>query len=283
MTTHQQLNDNLLQDEKYFESKVVECLKSNELTSDTNRFFSIARGVKLINPEAALRIAYGWREITKTFMFTSLTGLGILASEAEASNNPDISLLQTIQTSFKVIGDDLTNNMQVFKDVAPAGPTGMHYAWWETDIVDVLRAIIPDKKEHEFLSPNSQNLIQNMRKLSSDSLGCPVQLRVVEAIALEITIAFKRIFSKVERNGQKLFIKKEQLNWMYSHIHAEVEHHKSVTDEKSGTTVIANTKLKQQRMLELIEEYARNWNAALNDFADHIPPSSFNQIMQQHS
>lgn len=39
MTTHQQLNDNLLQDEKYFESKVVERLKSNELTNDTNHFF----------------------------------------------------------------------------------------------------------------------------------------------------------------------------------------------------------------------------------------------------
>ncbi|WP_374990822.1 DUF6202 family protein [Acinetobacter rudis] len=33
-------------------------------------FFSIVREVKLINPKAALRITYCWREITKTFMFT---------------------------------------------------------------------------------------------------------------------------------------------------------------------------------------------------------------------
>jgi len=280
MTTLQQLNDNLPHDEKYFESEIVECLNSNELSTDTNRFFVMAKGVKTINPEAALRIAYGWREITKSFMFTSLAGLGILAAEAEASENPDINLLKTIQTSFQVIGDDLANNMQVFKEVAPAGPEGMHYAWWETDIVDVLRKAVSDNKEHEFLPPSSQKLIQNMRKLSTDPLGCAVQLRVVEAIALEITIAFKRIYSRVEVNGNKLFTNKEQFNWMNSHIHAEVEHHKSVSDEDSGTTVIANTKLKQQRMLELTEEYAANWNAALNDFADHIPDSAFNQVMQ---
>lgn len=265
------LSNEVIKNELHFEDEIIQCLLVNKLTKDTNRFFKLSKELNfVISPEIALRIGYGWREITKTFMFTTLAGLGLLAREADESDKPNINLLKTIQTSFQVISDDLANTMDVFKKVAPEGPEGIHYAWWEKDIVNELRTIVKNRKENEYLPDNTKILIKNMRKLSSDPLGCAIQLRIVEAIALEITIAFKHIFSKVELDGKKVFSKKEQFRWMNSHIMAEVEHNKSVSDKDTGTTVIADTKSKKTRMLKLTNEYAAKWNAALNDFSDHL-------------
>ena len=132
-----------------------------------------------------------------------------------------------MQTVFQVIGDDLSNLMPAFQKVAPAGPAGMHYAWWESAIV--------------------------------------------EAIALDITVAFKRIFSKVQVQGERLFSKPAQFAWMDSHIEAEVEHHKAVSHDDTGTTAIADTAAQQARMFNLTQTYAHHWNVALNEFADNLP------------
>ncbi|AXK61648.1 MULTISPECIES: DUF6202 family protein [Burkholderia] len=255
-----------------FDAQIAACLEASHLTTETNRFFVEAKAVKSIEPLAALGIAHGWREITKAFMFTSLAGLGLMASEADAEVHPNTNLLTAIQTVFQVIGDDLSNVMSVFKEVAPAGPAGMHYAWWESAIVDPLKATLGDgaNDTSNLLGPGGKRLIENMRQLAHDPLGAAVQLRVVEAIALDITVAFKRVFSRVDVDGGRLFSRPEHFQWMDSHIHAEVEHHKAVSDDDTGTTAIADTAEKQARMLQLTRTYAAYWNIALNEFADFL-------------
>jgi len=72
-------------------------------------------------------------------------------------------------------------------------------------------------------------------------------------------------------DGNRLFTRPDQFVWMDSHIHAEVEHHKAVSDDDTGTTAIADTEEKQRHMLQLTRQYAESWNIALNEFADHLP------------
>jgi len=256
-----------------FDARIAECLENSHLTRETNRFFIEAKRVKTINPLPALRIAHGWREMTKAFMFTSIAGLGLMAQEADSQAAPNVNLLKSMQTVFQVIGDDLSNLMPAFQKVAPAGPAGMHYAWWESAIVDPLKAALgaPLNDTTHMLPAGQQRLIANMRALAYEPLGAAVQLRVVEAIALDITVAFKRIFSKVQVQGERLFSKPDQFAWMDSHIEAEVEHHKAVSHDDTGTTAIADTATQQARMFNLTQTYAHHWNVALNEFADNLP------------
>ena len=125
-----------------FDAQIADCLKSAQLTRETNRFFVQAKLVKSIEALPALRIAHGWREMTKAFMFTSIAGLGVMAADADAQTEPNRNLLKVIQTIFHVIGDDLSNLMPVFREVAPEGPDGMHYAWWESAIVNPLKSAV---------------------------------------------------------------------------------------------------------------------------------------------
>lgn len=256
-----------------FDAQIASCIESAQLTRETNRFFVLAKSVQSIEARPALRIAHSWREMTKAFMFTSLAGLGGMAAEADAQTEPNRNLLKAIQTIFQVIGDDLSNMMPVFKEVAPQGPDGMHYAWWETTIVHPLRNAVgaPANDTTSMLGIEAQHLISNMRALIHEPMGAAVQLRVVEAIALDITVAFKRVFSKAVADGKRIFSGPEQFQWMDSHIHAEVEHHKAVSDDDTGTTAIADTAEKQRHMLRLTEQYAGRWNLALNEFADCLP------------
>ena len=256
-----------------FEAQIADCLESAQLTRETNRFFVQAKSVKLIEPLPALRIAHGWREMTKAFMFTSIAGLGVMAADADTQTEPNRNLLKAIQTIFQVIGDDLSNLMPVFREVAPEGPDGMHYAWWESSIVNPLKSAVgaPENDTTNMLGAGAKQLIANMRALIHEPLGAAVQLRVVEAIALDITVAFKRVFSKAVVDGHRLFTRPDQFVWMDSHIHAEVEHHKAVSDDDTGTTAIADTEEKQRHMLQLTRQYAESWNIALNEFADHLP------------
>ena len=256
-----------------FDAQIADCLESAQLTRETNRFFVQAKSVKSIEPLPALRIAHGWREMTKAFMFTSIAGLGVMAADADTQTEPNRNLLKAIQTIFQVIGDDLSNLMPVFREVAPEGPDGMHYAWWESSIVNPLKSAVgaPENDTTNMLGAGAKQLIANMRALIHEPLGAAVQLRVVEAIALDITVAFKRVFSKAVVDGNRLFTRPDQFVWMDSHIHAEVEHHKAVSDDDTGTTAIADTEEKQRHMLQLTRQYAESWNIALNEFADHLP------------
>ncbi|MFN3334697.1 MAG: DUF6202 family protein, partial [Caldilinea sp.] len=42
-------------------------------------------------------------------------------------------------------------------------------------------------------------------------------------------------------DGNRIFTRPEQFLWMDSHIHAEVEHHKAVSDDDTGTAANADT------------------------------------------
>lgn len=262
-----------------FDLEIAECIARAGLLKEDNAFFVGAKKVQQIDPLSALRIAHGWREMTKSFMFTSVAGLGLMASQADLDEYPSTDLLEAMQTIFTVIGDDFSNIMPVFQKVAPAGTAGMHYAWWETDIINPLKASLgaPRNDTSAMLPPGAKKLIANMRALAAEPLGAAVQLRVVEAIALDITVAFKRVFSKVAADGQRMFTKPAQFTWMDSHIEAEVAHHKAVSDHDTGTTGIADTDAKRAAMLRMTEEYSVNWNAALAEFADCLPQAALAQ------
>lgn len=253
-----------------FDVEIADCIARAGLLREDNAFFVAAKKVQEIDALSALRIAHGWREMTKAFMFTSVAGLGAMAQQADLEEYPSVDMLEAMQTIFTVIGDDFSNIMPVFQKVAPAGAGGMHYAWWETDIIDPLKKRLgaPLNDTSAMLLPGAKNLIANMRALVAEPLGAAVQLRVVEAIALDITVAFKRVFTKAVAHGERVFTKAPQFAWMDSHIEAEVAHHKAVSDHDTGTTGIADTDAKRADMLRLTEQYARNWNAALAEFAD---------------
>jgi hypothetical protein len=259
--------------QRQLDQQIAQCIEGASLTRDCNSFFMGALHLKMMEPAAALRIAHAWREITKTFMFTSIAGLGLMAREAAAQEHPPEALLTTMQTIFGVIGDDFANLMPAFQKVAPTGPAGMHYAWWESDIVSPLMAVTGTTKNPP-LGAGSRRLTEQMRRLADEPLGAAIQLRVVEAIALDLTVAFKRVMTKVTVDGKRLFARRAQLAWMNSHIEAEVAHHKAVSNDDTGTSAIADTEAKRARMLQLTREYVANWSLVLEEFAAHLPRQS---------
>lgn len=257
-----------------FDRQIEQCILDAQLTPETNPFFRQSLRIQAMDVEPALRIARSWREMTKTFMFTSIAGLGQLARQADSVAYPSSELLTTMQTVFQVIGDDLANAMPVFKAVAPVGCEGMHYAWWERDVVlplkQHLQAGVADSTA---LTAGVQALVDNMRRLSDHPLGAAVQLRVVEAIALDITLAFKRVLATVVVDGTRVFRHSSQFAWMDAHIEAEVSHHEAVKDGDTGTCGIADTGEKRREMLLLTREYCQSWRRALHEFASWLPES----------
>ncbi|WP_374569139.1 DUF6202 family protein [Ideonella sp.] len=271
--TRPQGNNANLTEQVLLDHQIADLIEGARLTRETNDFFTGAKKVRDIAPLPALRIAHGWREMTKCFMFTSIAGLGQLAKEADSQEYPREDLLSTMQTIFGVIGDDLSNLMVAFSKVAPGGPAGMHYAWWETDFVTPLRKLAgaPYANGPLPLGPGATRLIENMRRLADHPLGAAIQLRVVEAIALDITVAFKRVMTRVTHQGRRVFTEPAHFTWMDSHIEAEVAHHKAVSDDDTGTCGIADTLQKREQMLSLTREYVDSWRVALTEFASHLP------------
>lgn len=254
------------------DQQIAGLIEDARLTRESNSFFNAAKTVRAISVLPALRIAHGWREMTKCFMFTSIAGLGQLAKEADSEEHPRNELLCTMQTIFAVIGDDLSNQMLAFSKVAPRGPAGMHYAWWETDFVTPLRKLVGVEVGSGALElgPGPRGLIENMRRLADNPLGAPIQLRVVEAIALDITVAFKRVMTRALHQGQRVFTERAQFAWMDSHIEAEVAHQKAVSHDHTGTCGIAETAQKREQMLSLTREYVKSWQIALAEFASFL-------------
>ncbi|GHH72910.1 hypothetical protein GCM10017673_28570 [Streptosporangium violaceochromogenes] len=220
-----------------------------------------------MKPDAALEIARQWQAMTKSFMFTTISSLGVMARRFTAQEAPDHEVLGAFQTAYRVIGDDLDNFAPEFSAVSPRGVAGIHYVWWRDSIVAPLEAVIPGAGREARPPDGVAGLLRNMDDLAGSPLGAAVQLRVVETIALDIAVAFRRVFSKVCVDGRKVFPSPESLAWIDSHIKAETGHAESVSDHETGTTVMAESEEERAELLRLATEYARNWALALDVFA----------------
>lgn len=252
--------------------EITKMIDDAKLNRRNNDFFTLANKIEYVSLSAATKIAYNWRAFTRHFMFTVLTGIGVLADNIRQYSNTSDVLLSVLQTSVNIISDDLNNIDATFTNIAPKGPEGIHYRWWEESILYPLLSICRDNilPNNNTLNPETEKLLRNMSKLSNNYLGSSVQLRVVEAIAMDIALAFRSIFPKLEVNGAKVFKNRDELSWIYTHIKAEVIHHQQVTDHQSGVTQIAISPHEQQEFIILTKELIDSWAGFFNGLKSNL-------------
>ncbi len=247
---------------------IDQILADFNLTRTTNSYFLMAKQGPQINLDSAIKLAVNWREITKQFLFTVLTGLGTLADKMRNDNSPAYDLIAVLQNGINVISDDLSNICPILGEVAPKGPEGAHYIWWENSILNTMTKIASQKNFtiNRTVTAGVQKLLSYMVELTKLPLGAAVQLRIVEAIAMDIAVAFRSLYSLLTIDGKKVFPGVNDLAWVNAHIKAEVNHHKQVKDGDSGMVNIATTPEEQRTLLVLTKKYAECWALALKDF-----------------
>ena len=146
------------------DSEINQLLIEGKITRKTNEFFLLAKTSPDFSLEAATKIAVNWREITKQFLFTVMSGLGKLAEETGKYKNPPHHMVNILQSGMAIISDDLSNVFPTLNDVAPKGPDGAHYKWWEDSVIKVLN----DKTQETHLivdktiTPGVQKLLKCM-------------------------------------------------------------------------------------------------------------------------
>jgi hypothetical protein len=248
---------------------ISEIIEDAGLRRPRNAYFQGARHAESVAPAPALGVAVQWQELTKAFMFTTMASIGVKARECHLQADPDREMLGALQTAFSVIGDDFANFAPLFRETAPSGVAGIHYLWWADTVVAPLAALLPeeDVAAAAELPDGVRALHDNMGRLASSPLGAAVQLRLVEDIAMDLAVAFRRTFAKVRMGDVAPFAGAGALEWMDTHIKAETMHAASVTDEEAGPTLLATTPEERATFLHLITEYAANWARALDDFA----------------
>ncbi|WP_328505231.1 DUF6202 family protein [Streptomyces sp. NBC_00391] len=244
-----------------------------------NEFFGTARTAVSVSPQAALTIGVWWRAMTKSFMFSTIAGMGEMARAFSAQDAPTHDVLGAFQTVYRVIGDDLDNAAPEFRAVAPRGPAGIHYVWWDDTIVAPLAARLGEDELRKAarLPEGIGELLANMDRLASSPLGAAIQLRVVETIALDIAVAFRRLYAKVSVDGERVFADNDQFAWIDSHIKAETVHAAQVSDDETGMTWVVTDPAQAAEFLVLVREYSANWSRALACFAGcltDVPPES---------
>lgn len=251
------------------EDQVARLIEDAELVRPGNRFFALAQATQEVAPAAALEIALAWHEMTRAFMLTTIAGLGTLAAEIASGDDPSRGVLGAIQTAYMVIGDDMANLAPEFSAVSPKGADGIHYVWWADTIVAPLMDHLGASSvvTTQGLPEGIRSLIDNMKRLGSHRVGAAVQLRVVEAIALDIAVAFRRIYSKTTIDGSRPFRDDGALDWIDSHIKAETSHAASVSDDETGMTLMVATDNDRAEFMQLAQEYTASWAVALTDFA----------------
>lgn len=237
-----------------------------------NGFFGTARSVETVDPQAALDIAVWWRVMTKSFMFSTLAGLGAMARTFSTREAPTRELLGAFQTVYQVIGDDLANAAPEFSAVAPTGPAGIHYLWWDDTIVAPLASRLGPAAQQraERLPGPVVDLLANMERLADSPLGAAVQLRVVETIALDIAVGFRRMYAKVWVGGEKVFGETAQFAWIDAHIKAETVHAAQVSHEETGMTTMVTTQEEAAEFERLVGAYVERWSGALECFAGRL-------------
>lgn len=254
------------------DSEVDTLLNDGKLTRYTNEFFTSARSMSEISLSNALQMSVNWREITKEFLFSVIGGIGQMSHYLSKFDNPPHQLLGVLQNSIGIISDDLSNVFSTLNNVAPNGPDGAHYKWWELTIhKDLIKAAEQTNLKFKVsLLPGVIDLLNTMKELSLNRLGAAIQLRIVEAIALEIAISFRAILSPLKVNNEFVFKTNEDLAWVNAHVKAEVEHHKSVKDISYGMAYVAITPDEQKTFLELTKKYIKAWHFALLEFRNLI-------------
>lgn len=267
MRLYEDLNARFKMKDESVDKKISSIICDHRLNKNNHDFYVKSANFQKNNFNAAFNIAYNWREITKAFLFTTISGLGRLAEKIGIETHPSQPLLSAIQTSFQIISDDLGNNNVLFQG-APRGPRSIHYKWWEDTILTPLSKYIGN--EHASLTEGTLCLIAKMKEINTNYLGVAVQLRIVEAIAEDICLAFLAIFSKVEFQGKKIFASAKDLTWIHSHIKAETIHHEQVSNEYAGVMKIAESLEEKNTILSLTHEYAKAWSEALNHLADFL-------------
>ncbi|MGK5446627.1 DUF6202 family protein [Streptomyces radiopugnans] len=258
-------------DRSTLDERVEEEIDKARLRRADNGFFGTARSVEAVSPQAGLAVAEWWRAMTKGFMFTTLAGLGVMA-RSFAGGNPSREVLGAFQTVYQVIGDDLDNAAPEFRAVAPRGPAGIHYVWWEDTVIAPLLPHVSEEERRaaaELPAP-VRNLLENMDRLAASPLGAAVQLRVVETIALDIAVGFRRMYAKVLADGGRVFTEKDQFAWIDAHIKAETVHAQQVSDDETGMTSLVDDDARAAEFVELVAEYAGNWSRALECFGDRL-------------
>ncbi|MFB7918669.1 DUF6202 family protein [Streptomyces sp. NPDC056061] len=251
------------------DERVTAVVRAAGLVRPANRFFAAAGAVDAVAVADALAVARQWEVMTKTFMFTTISGLGTAARHFASQEAPGREALAAFQTAYRVIGDDLDNLADGFSAVAPLGAAGIHYLWWADSIVGPLAEAAGEGVTRE-LPAGVAKLLRAMESLADHRLGAAVQLRVVEATALDIAVAFRRMYGKVRVDGQKLFAASDALVWIDAHIKAETIHAKSVSDEETGMTALVESEEDAEELMLLATDYAAHWAGALDDFADQI-------------
>ncbi|MET7653908.1 DUF6202 family protein [Streptomyces sp. NPDC005486] len=237
-----------------------------------NRFFSHARGHETDDFRGALAVAHQWRAMTKQFMYTTLSSLGVIAHRLAGQESPSRDVLAAFQTIFRVVGDDLDNLAPVFGAVAPKGPDGAHYVWWEDAVIAPVAAHVDDagRAAARQLPEDVVRLMATMERYAHSPLGAAVQLRVVETIALDIAVGFRRVYGKLETDGRRIFPEAADLAWIDSHIKAETMHAAQVSDDETGMTTLLTTEDEAAAFTAMTREYAACWAGALNAFADSL-------------
>jgi hypothetical protein len=254
------------------EQRVDDAIRSVGLKRPQNRFFQVAREVESVTPEAAYDIAFQFRDMTKEFMFSTISSIGAVAKILADEKVPRMDTLGVLQTAYRVIGDDLDNFADEFAAVAPKGPTGIHYIWWQSSVVDTLESHLGHGRMDtpKPYTAGVAGLIKEMRELRDSPIGFAVQLRVVETIALDVAVAFRRMYPKVVADGVELFPKSTNFDWLESHIRAETGHAQEVSKEEYGMSGVTVTEQDREQFLTLVERYARHWANALDDFTASI-------------
>lgn len=254
------------------DSIISHMLFEKKLTRETNGFFRLSKSKRNISLDGASKIAFNWAEITREFLYTVISGIGLFSESLRLKVSPELDLVSVLQKVMSVISDDLSNAVTELQNYAPQGAEGAHYIWWENSIAKPIYAAakIKNVKIVNTPSTNVKKLLDCMLKLSKNKFGAAIQLRIVEAIAQEIALSYRALFTELSIDGALLFPTEPDLAWINSHIKAEVIHHRLVKDTDGGMSQIARTFEEQQEYLDLTAEYIEAWEGAMHDFRDFV-------------
>jgi hypothetical protein len=253
------------------EARANSAIEAAKLRRRDHPFLLAAQDAEAISLADALAMCCQFQAMTRMFMFTTISGLGVIARGLARGTQSDRDELAMFQTAYCVIGDDLANLAPAFGEVAPAGPAGIHYLWWQDSFREPIAACLTQQERDRaaLIPPELGELLDNMDRLAVHPLGCAVQLRVVEAIAKDVAVALRRVLAKVTVGGRPLFSRAD-MTWLDAHIRAETMHAKQVSDEDSGMSLVVKSEAEGELFVELVAEYATNWSRALNVYTPYI-------------